>query len=65
MHQEFSVAKLAVAPALKCEVADLLLNCESTITMRVEAKELGYLQPATLARVDNTTTYDCICGILQ
>ena len=65
MHQECSVIKPVLASAAECETATLFLNCQTTIVLRIAAKEMGHPQPATPMRIDNTTANNYVHNNLQ
>ena len=65
IYQECGIVKPIVASTAKCETLALFLNCQTTIVVRMTAKELGHPQPATPTPVDNTTTKNHACNNLQ
>ena len=57
--------KHAVESASECETAILFFNYQSTIVIRIEAKQLGNTQLSTPVRVDNTSAHDYVHCNLQ
>ena len=57
--------KPVVASAAECETATLFLNYQTTIVLRIAAKEMGHPQAATPMQIDNTTIYNYMCDTMQ
>lgn len=65
IYQECSAIKPVLASAAECGTSTLFLDCQTAISLRIAAKEMGHPQPATPTHIDNTTANNYVHNNLQ